>query len=299
MKRSIAKASTVILLVLCVIFSGWARLPQNKNGQKNQGQSQGRGQGQGQGQGQTSLQQSKPGEAGSAPQGGPTVTKEELAAYKAVYDARGGDAAGIIEAGEKFVSQYPMSIYVGAVYSELTTAYLNANQAEKMMNAGSKALEANPDNVDVLPLMAWAMPRRVTSQTADGPQQLQKAQGYAKHGIELLNSMPKPAEMEDAAFTKAKNEKLAMCHDGLGVAAVKTGKYDDAISELNQSVQLSATPDLVDYYLLGVSDQLTSRFTDAIANFTKCSAAGPLQAQCKAGLEETKKKAQNNLEAPK
>jgi len=128
---------------------------------------------------------------------------------------------------------------------------------------------------------------------------LAKAQDYAKHGIQLLATMPKPPEMDDAAFTKAKNEKLAMCHDGIGVAEVKSGKYDDAIAELNQSVELSSTPDPVDFYLLGIANQLTSHYSDAITSFTKCSTAGPLQAQCKAGLDDAKKKSQNSLEAPK
>jgi len=278
------RASVLILLVLCMVSAGWAQ--KDKKNQKDKSE-----------QGGASLQQQKPGEGGK--EGGPAVTKEEAAAYKAVYDARGGDPAKIVEVGEAFVEKYPMSLYVGAVYAELTSAYLNINQPDKMVVAGTKALEANPDNVDVLPIMAWAVPRRVTGQTPDGPKQLQTATGYAKHGIELLNSMPKPAELDDAAFTKAKNEKLSMLHDGLGVAAIKTGKYDDAITELNQAILLSANPDPVDYYLLGVSDQVTSHFTDAIANFTKCAGAGPLQAQCKTSLDDTKKKAQNSLEAPK
>jgi tetratricopeptide (TPR) repeat protein len=286
MKYSMTRASVLILLMLCLIPAAWAQNNNNNNNKKNKND-----------QGGASLQQQKPGDAGKA--GGPVVTKEEAAAYKAVYDARGGDPAKIVEAGESFVEKYPMSLYVGAVYAELTSAYLNLNQPEKMLMAGTKALEANPDNVDVLPIMAWAIPRRVTGQTPDGPKQLQAATGYAKHGIELLNSMPKPAELDDASFTKAKNEKLSMLHDGLGVAAIKTGKYDDAITELNQAIVLSANPDPVDYYLLGVSDQVTSHFTDAIANFTKCSGAGPLQAQCKTSLDDTKKKAQNSLEAPK
>jgi tetratricopeptide (TPR) repeat protein len=284
MRHFMAKASALVLLTLCLISVGWAQKDNQKN-KKDQGSNGG-----------TSLDQQKPGEQ---PAGGPAVSKDELAAYKVVYDTRGGDPAHVIEVGEAFLAKYPTSIYAGAVYSELTSSYLNTNQPDKMVAAGSKAIELNPDNVDVLPLMAWAIPRRVTGQTPDGPQQLAKAQGYAKHGIELLTTMPKPPEMDDAAFTKAKNEKLAMCHDGLGVSEVKAGKYDDAIKELNQSVELSATPDPVDFYLLGVSNEVTSHFTDAIASFTKCSTAGPLQAQCKAGLEETKKKSQNSLEAPK
>jgi tetratricopeptide (TPR) repeat protein len=281
MRHSIVKTTALVLLIMSLVSVGWAQ-KNNKKDQKDQ-----------KGQGGGSLDQAtKPGEQSGA-------AKDEVKAYKEVYDARVGDPMHLIEVGEAFLAKYPMSVYAGAVYSELASAYLNTNQADKMVAAGTKAVEINPDNVDVLPLLAWAIPRRVTAQTADAAQQLAKAQDYAKHGIQLLTTMPKPEEMDDAAFTKAKNEKLAMCHDGIGVAEVKTGKYDDAIAELNQSVELSSTPDPVDFYLLGVANQLTSHYTDAIASFTKCSAAGPLQAQCKAGLDDAKKKSQNSLEAPK
>ena len=285
MKHSIAKTGALVLLGFFVVFVASAQNQKNKKDQKDQKDQKG--------QGSTSLDQEKPGEQAGA------ANKDELKAYKEVYEARNGDPAHLIEVGEAFLIKYPMTVYAGAVYSELASAYLNTNQADKMLSAGTKAVEINPDNVDVLPLLAWAIPRRVNGQTPDAAQQLAKAQDYAKHGIQLLTTMPKPEEMDDAAFTKAKNEKLAMCHDGIGVAEVKTGKYDAAIAELNQSVELSATPDPVDFYLLGVANQLTSHFTDAIASFTKCSTTGPLQAQCKAGLEEVKKKAQNSLEAPK
>src|ERR1700739_332139 len=279
MRHSILKVSAFVLLSFSLISAASAQ-NQNQN-QKNKKDQKG--------QGGTSLDQEKPDANGGA-------SKDELKAYKEVYDARGADPAHLIEVGEGFLTKYPMSIYAGAVYSELAAAYLNTNQPDKMVTAGSKAVEINPDNVDVLPLLAWAIPRRVTAQTPDAAQQLAKAQDYAKHGIQLLTTMPKPEEMDDAAFTKAKNDKLDMCHDGMGVAEIKTGKYDDAIAELNQSVELSATPDPVDFYLLGVANQLTSHFTDAITSFTKCSTAGPLQAQCKAGLEDVKKKSQNSLE---
>jgi hypothetical protein len=286
MRHSILKVSALVLLSFSLISVASAQNQNQNQNQKNKKDQQG--------QGGTSLDQEKPDANGGA-------SKDELKAYKEVYDARGADPAHLIEVGEAFLAKYPMSIYAGAVYSELATAYLNSNppQPDKMVTAGTKAVEINPDNVDVLPLLAWAIPRRVTGQTPDAAQQLAKAQDYAKHGIQLLTTMPKPEEMDDAAFTKAKNEKLAMCHDGIGVAEVKTGKYDDAIAELNQSVELSATPDPVDFYLLGVANQQTSHFTDSIAAYTKCSTAGPLQAQCKSNLEDVKKKSQNSLEAPK
>lgn len=288
MRHSIGKTIALVLLIFSLVSIGRAQYDnQNQNQNQNQ-KNKNKGN-------NNSLDQEKPGQ----PAGGQAVGKDEAKAYKAFFDSRNGDAMKVIELGEDFIAKYPNSLYVGAVYSALASAYLNSNQADKMVTSGQKALEINPDNVDVLALMAWAIPRRVTGQTADGPQQLAKAQDYAKHGIQLLTTMPKPVEMDDASFTKAKNEKLAMCHDGLGVAEVKTGKYDDAIAELNQSVELSEMPDPVDFYLLGVANQVTSHYTDAINSYTKCAAAGPLQTQCKAGLDEAKKKSQNSLEAPK
>jgi tetratricopeptide (TPR) repeat protein len=291
MRHSMTKASALVLLVFSLTSGAWAQY-QNQNQNQNQNNQNQKNK---KDQGGTSLDQEKPGEQANG------AAKDEAKAYKELYDARNGDPARLIEVGEGFLAKFPNSVYAGAVYAELASAYLNTNQPDKMVVAGTKAVEINPDNVDVLPLLAWAIPRRVTGQTPDAAQQLAKAQDYAKHGIQLLTTMPKPEEMDDAAFTKAKNEKLAMCHDGIGVAEVKTGKYDAAIAELNQSVELSATPDPVDFYLLGVANQLTSHFTDAIASFTKCSTAGPpqIQAQCKAGLDDAKKKAQNSLEAPK
>ena len=283
MKSSMARVGALILLALCTMTASLAAQDQSNNKKNNK-------------KGDSSLDQQKPGEA--AP-GGPVVGKDELKAYKEIYAARAGDPNKITDLGEAFVAKYPESVYDGAVYSEMASAYLQTNQTDKMLVAGTKALEKNPDNVDVLPIMAWAIPRRANPQTADGAQDLKKAQDWAKHGITLLTSMPKPAEMDDAAFSKAKNDKLALCHDGLGVAAARTGKYEDAIAELTQSIQLSSTPDPVDYYLLGVSDEQGSHFTNAIADFTKCSADGPMQAQCKGLLDETKKKAANSLEVPR
>lgn len=270
MKYAIVKATALVVLGLFLAAAGWAQ------------------------QTAPSLNQPKPGQ-----KGGPTVTKAENDAYKAIYNARNGDPAHLIELGEAFVVKFPTSVYIGPVYAMLTGTYLNTNQTDKMIDAGNKALQADPDNVDVLPILAWAIPRRVNGNSPDNVQLLQKAQGYAHHGLELIATLEKPKDMSDSDFTKTKNEKSSMCHDGLGVVDVKTGKFDDAITELTQAIQLSDDPDPVDNYLLGVADENTSHFTDAIANFTKCAANGPMQQQCKAQMDDAKKKSQNSLEAPK
>ena len=164
MRHSILKVSALVLLSFSLISVASAQ-NQNQKNKKDQ-----------KSQGGASLDQEKPDAKGGA-------SKDELKAYKEVYDARGADPAHLIEVGEGFLAKYPMSIYAGAVYSELASAYLNTNQPDKMVTAGTKAVEINPDNVDVLPLLAWAIPRRITAQTPDAAQQLDQGSGLrqARH----------------------------------------------------------------------------------------------------------------------
>jgi tetratricopeptide (TPR) repeat protein len=219
----------------------------------------------------------------------PKVNKAEETAYKNVLAAQSGDPAMQIPVAEDFITKFPMSKYVGGVYGMLTTAYYTTGNTDKMFAAGAKALELNPDNVDVLALLAMAIPRRVKSNTPDGPQQLQKAEVYAHHAIELIPSLAKPETVDDATFEKAKNDKLALAHSGLGLLAIDHSKFEDARTELTQAVQLAASPDPVDYYLLGNADAQASYMNGAIAAYDKCAASGPLTTQCKAREEAMKK----------
>jgi tetratricopeptide (TPR) repeat protein len=220
------------------------------------------------------------------------VNKAEEAAYKNVLAAQGGDPAAEIPVSEDFIAKFPTSRYAGGVYGMLTTAYYSTGNTDKMFSTGEKALEANPDNVDVLALLSMAIPRRVKATQPDFADQIKKAETYAHHAIELMPSLPKPATVDDATFEKAKNDKLALCHSGLGLIALNVKKnYDDARNELTQAVQLASNPDMVDYYLLGTADAQASYMNGAIAAYDKCAQSGPLQAQCKSREEAVKKDA--------
>src|SRR5579864_9254625 len=85
------------------------------------------------------------------------VNKAEEAAYKAVLAAQGGDPAMQIQVGEEFITKFPMSRYAAGVYGMLTGSYYATGNTDKMFETGDKALAADPDNVDVLALLAMAI----------------------------------------------------------------------------------------------------------------------------------------------
>lgn len=230
----------------------------------------------------------------------PPVNPEEEAAYKAFEGVPRTDSTRSVEAGEDFIKKYPESRYRGIIYSRLVTAYLSMEQVDKMYIAGEKALELNPDNVDVLSRVAFAVPRRLNPSDLDREQKLQKCEKYAKHAIELLTAMPKPEALDEASFIKAKNGNLSMAHGGLAVVYFHRQRYMESAGELEQAIQLSTTPDPADYYILGLAYQQAKRSADAATAFGHCGEmAGPLQAECKKNQDVAKKQAATQLVPPK
>jgi tetratricopeptide (TPR) repeat protein len=218
------------------------------------------------------------------------VNKAEEAAYKNVVAAQGGDPNMEIQVGEDFVTKFPMSQYVPGVYGMLTTAYFSTGNTDKMFASGAKALELNPNNVDVLALLSMAIPRREKPTMPDYAVQMKNAEQYAHRTIELIPTLDKPATVDDATFEKAKNDKLALAHSGLGLIDLNVKKdFEGARTELTQAVTLATSPDPVDFYLLGNADAQDGYLNGAIAAFDKCAATGPLTTACKAREDAVKK----------
>lgn len=252
-------------------------------------------QGSGQSQQQPSQQAPKPpaapGQAAPTPRPeAPKTNPEEDAAYKAFLQVKRDDSQNIIRLGEEFLKKYPDSATQETVYWRLTTAYQATGQDGKMFVAGEKVLAINPNNVDALSLMAWAMPRRIRPGDLDADQKLQKAESYAKHAIELLATVQKPPDVTDEQFAQAKNEELVSCHSGMGLVDYYRQQYPQMAKELEQATQLTPNPDPVDLYLLAVAYDETKRYAEAVTAFTHCAQMpGPMQDRCKTGLEQAKK----------
>jgi tetratricopeptide (TPR) repeat protein len=223
------------------------------------------------------------------PNGKVKINKVEEAAYKEFLASQEGDPAKRIQLGEDFAVKFPTSHYLPGIYGVLTSSYFATGNTDKMFSAGSRAIQLDPQNADVLSLLAMAIPRRVKPTTPDAIQQLQTAETYGHRAIEIIPTMPKPETVDDAIFEKAKNDKLALAHSGLGLIDINNQKFEDARNELTQAVQLASSPDPVDYYLLGNANAKASYLNGAIAAYDKCATTGPLVVQCKAREEAVKK----------
>lgn len=222
----------------------------------------------------------------------PPVNQEEEDAYKAFFDAPRDMPQKQIELGEAFLAKFPDSRYRASVYARMVNAYLALGDVDKLFVAGEKALELNPDNVDVLAVVAYAVPRRIKPEDLDAAQKLQKVEQYSKHAVEVLNGLPKPETLTEEEFTRAKNEKLSMAHSGLAMVAFHRNNFTGMASELEQATTLSAAPDPSDFYLLGIAYDKVQRHGDAATAFGKCAAVPwDYQDRCKQSQEQSLKQA--------
>jgi len=229
----------------------------------------------------------------------PAATPEEETAYKAVQQA--ADPNKRIQLGEDFLQKYPKSRYRPAMYQALVSGYFATQQVPKMLDAGEKEIEINPNDAPILAVLGQTLARTYKPNAPDAAKQLDKAELYAKRAIDITPTLTKPENLTEDAFSNAKNDTLAMAHSGLGLVYIRRGKFNEAIPELEQSVKSDShpEPDPVNYYLLGVADKQTSHFDAAAAAFSKCaSLQSSLQAACKSSAEEAKKQSSSQLSAP-
>ena len=230
----------------------------------------------------------------------PPVNAEEDAAIQAFRTVPITDMAKKDQLGEELLQKYPQSRYRAEVYALLVRGYLSLGQIDKMEAAGDKEIELNPSDAQTLAIVGSTLPRVMNASTPDPQKRLDKAEQYSKKALQVLPTLAKPADLSDGDFLKAKDQTSALAYSGLGLVAFRRSKFAEAIPNFEQAVKLDPVPDPVNFYLLGLSNEKTSHFDDAVTAFTKCAAVpGGLQATCKTGADEAKKMATTQLSAPK
>jgi tetratricopeptide (TPR) repeat protein len=219
-------------------------------------------------------------DAPSAAESAQKVDPKEEADYKMFFAASEPDKK--IQLGEAFLAKYPMSRYSQVVYGQLVTAYYAKQDWAKFYATSDQAVSKFPDDVDVLTLVGWVIPHVYDANDPEAEKKLSKGEGYEKHALEVIPTIPKPPSMTDDQFATAKNEKLMQAHSGLGLIYFRQGDQDDSVKELTAATQGPTANDATDFYVLGVELQRQGNSSDAAAAFTKCSQIpGGLQDRCK------------------
>jgi tetratricopeptide (TPR) repeat protein len=194
---------------------------------------------------------------------------------------------------EAFLTQYPNSVMKEDALEVLMSAYQQTNNQAKMLETAQRVLQANPNNLRALALLAYV--KRAQAEAGQNPQQnLAEAAQYANKGLEALKTAPKPDGMSDADFEKLKTQMSVIFNGAAGIAALQNKDYPTAQADLRAAVQADPN-ELRNVYPLALAD-LTGTPPNPveglffIARAANLAAGSPGQAQIQAyGLSQYKK----------
>ncbi len=206
--------------------------------------------------------------------------KEEIVAYENFI--KEWAPAKKIQLGTNFLKKYPKSKLAERVDVGMMNVYDAQQDWKNTSLFADRALALEPDDVDVLTIIGWTIPHLYTSDDPSGDQELDKAEKYAEHAMDVLARMHKPVDMSDAQFATAKAKREFRAHSALGLVYFRRDDYERSAKELEQATNGNPVLDQTDLFVLGVDLQNLKRYAEAEASFTACGQiGGALQDECK------------------
>lgn len=190
-------------------------------------------------------------QGGQAAPTGPTI--KDPAEYNAYVTALNqSDLAAKAQALDTFLQQYPNSVVKVSGLELLMATYQQLGNAQKLMDAATRLLQADPNNLRALALLTYLYRQQAEAGGPNAAQALQQAAQYAQKGLLALQTAQKPTEVSPADWGKLKTQTQAIFAGAAGMAAMQQKNYKAASASLQEAV--NADPmNLNNIYALAVA----------------------------------------------
>jgi hypothetical protein len=153
-------------------------------------------------------------------------SKPESDAYYAMANEK--DLNKKISLAEAFLQTFPNSDFKDLAYLAEMQTYQQLTQVDKAVEAGHKVLEVNADNLDALRVLSFVFPFVYKAEDPEATAKLSRAESDAKHGLEVLQKLQKPAGVSDENFNQAVKGLRAIFNGTVGFVALQRKDYGAA-----------------------------------------------------------------------
>jgi tetratricopeptide (TPR) repeat protein len=233
----------------------------------------------GQSSAQNSSGQSSSGSSGTAAgqaapaNGGQHVLQakspDELNAYKEAEAKT--DPAQAETAANAFAEKYPTSELRTSLYMRTMNLYAQANNTDKVIDTGRKAIAADPTNPVALVQVGSTLAETTRDTDLDKEQRYSEAEKDAHSAIDNVDTgLLIPANADPARIAVAKRSILTMAYDTLGTVDMNRNDYAAAVTNLEKAVDESTgNPDPVLYLRLSVAQDHLQQYPQALDSANK------------------------------
>ncbi len=202
-------------------------------------------------------------------------SKEEYDAYQAA--AAETDPAKLEAAADAFAQKFPTSDLRAALYVRDMSLYQHANNAEKVIEVGRKAIALDPTNPVPLVNVASALAETTHDNDLDREQRLDEAAKDAHAAIANLDTgLQVPPNVSPQVVAQVKASILAMSYDTLGVVEMNKKDFAAAEQDLQRAVDASKdNPEGVIYLRLSVAQDNLKKYPQALESANKAIQYSP------------------------
>ncbi len=177
-------------------------------------------------------------------------SRDEYDAYMAMANEK--DPSKKIQLAEAFLTKYANSDFKeGAFFVEMQT-YQQQNQPDKAIEAAHKVLGANPDNPDALRFLTFVFPFMYKGDAPDHDAKLSEAETEAKHGLEVVQKLQKPANVPEDQFNQAVKALRDVFNGTIGFVDLQRKDYPGAITADKAAAEDNPSDEYV-FYRMGLA----------------------------------------------
>jgi hypothetical protein len=202
-----------------------------------------------------------PGAQQPAPHAGPQPkTKEEYDAFMAVQNEP--DPVKAEEAARSFEQKFPQSELKGVAYQQVMAKYQRANNADKTLEAGRKALQFEPDAPIALITVASVIAERTRDTDLDAQEKFTEGKKDAERAIQLIETKAwAPPQLTPQQLDAVKS----MAYVALGAMELNQKNAAGAEQALRKAIELNQIqPDAVTFLRLALALDHQKKYNDAL-----------------------------------
>ena len=214
-------------------------------------------------------------------------TRDELFAFLDLVDNE--HANKLLALSDGFLERFPKSEFLAFVHRLRMNAYREMSDLENAVRAAEKALELNPQDINVLLGVANLLPQQTTRPSSVV---LSTAEDYAQRALKEIAALKAPRTLSLDNWEKAISTMNASAHCAIGVVALKRGRYSDSVSAFEICTKQDAMASGLQFYMFGIALLADRNVERAIAALRRAAEMGPesVKAHAEGQLRSLEKK---------
>ena len=203
-------------------------------------------------------------------------TKPEYDAYLAAANA--SDGATAEKLAREFEVQFPTSELLPFLFQQVMSKYQRADNSDKTLDMGRKALQYDPDNIGALVMNATVLAERTRQTDIDRDQRLKEATSDAQRALENIRTgnYMLAANATPEQIQQFKDQVTGMAYQALGMAEMERENYPGAEQNLRKAIETPVGKgDAIVWYRLALALDRQNKYADANAAITTAVALAP------------------------